>query len=156
MNKSRWQHLKNRNDDSVWKFVMMSVWTSRNDDSAWKVVMMTVYEQIMMTAYEEIVRISGVPLYCNARSNTDNPAFNPCSGKRLVLFSESCRLALGHTGGRVGSFPGTKLPGRDHSTPPSLIPSRCEKGKIYTYFHVRTRAVCSAANLYTLQVAKSR
>ena len=122
-----------------------------------QVAMMTVYEQVIMTAYEEIVRISAVPVNCNARSNTDNPAFNPGLGKRLVLFSKSCRSALGHTGGQVGSFPGIKRPGRDHSTPPPPpILSRCEKGQIYIYFHVRTRVVCPAANHYTLQVAKSR
>ena len=36
----------------------------------------------MMTVYEEIVRISTVPVYCNARSNTDSPAFNAGSGRQ--------------------------------------------------------------------------
>jgi hypothetical protein len=57
----------------------------------------------------------------------------------------------------VGTFPGIKRPGRNHSTPPPPILSRCENGgQIYIYFHVRTRAVCSAATHYTLQVAKCR
>jgi len=82
--------MKSRNDDSVR--------TSRNDDSAGIVVMMTVHEQVvimtmyeqvvMMTVYEEIVRISAVPVCCNARSNTDNPAFNAGSGNRLVISSK--------------------------------------------------------------------
>jgi hypothetical protein len=82
-------------------------------------VRMRVYEQVMMTAYEEIFRIYAVPVSCNARSNTDNPAFNPGSGKRLVLFSKPRKSDLGHKGGRVGPFLGIKRPERDHSTPPT-------------------------------------
>jgi len=54
-----------------------------------QVIIMTMHEQVvMMTVHEEIARISAVTVYCNARSNTDNPAFNAGSGNRLVLSSK--------------------------------------------------------------------